>query len=1813
MAAGKNVGTISVAVTPDTRGFREAVKRVSGDLKADLRLQPILLKKDVAEAIKARNKNPSKTKLHVAIDITKKSVSKAIKERNASPTNTKLRVNVEFSKVQVREALKLATKDLAVKVHIVPDTKELAAAKAATRKTFKAIGDEEFAQNKINAVRTASFLNAEAKSRTRVEEAQAKKRVSIEKEAGIVTEKIRRDEFIRESVRQKQLGEIYKIAAKGRVASGLIAQKESIRASREAARLASRTGIKGGNPIAKFTRDLSRFQAQFFGFERAYGRALRFASLATAGFAAVIAGGFAFAVGKSVASLARLEVSARNAAVIFAELEPSVKRLGTAQALVAAQSKTTAQAIDAARKASLSSTFSAKDEADGLFFLASAGVKAGDAFKQLGNITRFAQAGEFDLSKAGELLLQSSNAAGLGVKHLSGVADLLTEANIRSQTTLEDLAVALSNKAAAAFHLANQPISQTVGLLQELGNVGITGRRAGENLAIAIREISRAASGAKDNPITKAFPSLEFKRIGVQVFDTSGRMKAFSTIVDELAKKLGKLHSKQLSLELKALGLTEKSNNAIRALIVRSNALKGGLTKAVADLVKNAAGSTAAIAKGQLQTLSAQFALFRNNVVALAQVFAGPLAAILTSIFHSLAGSGTLFDRFKDKAHAFGVELVKSLTPFLKSITGSGGKKLFIGIGESIKGTLRGIRDFGRTFAKAFNGGKKSSDGFLATLGKLLASFGRLISKIGPRIGHDLGFIAHLARDNAKAFGLLSQVLFKVYEGALILRVGIKPLLAIFSGFISVIQFTVRALTAEKIATEGAAVASTELAVAEVGVASATTGAAVAADAGAVSAKGLWLATLRVSRAMVGKAGLIGLLALGSYELIKWRAGAFHAQLQSEALSTRTDDLGKSISVVGKSLSSARGNLDIYRQSIKDTGTAYHNLAVSLTTRIKTTKNPNADLKAANDLLRTRLHLQDLVNISNNRRAASKASLITSLAQARTGLSILPFSIGQDSAELKQLRADIADEKRQRKNSSKGIFGPSINRLNALGVLGNDRKERELAIRLQDRLNKGLSEQVSLSKRADDLEKQINGTRRKTLADAVRSTRVRRFGADVNNPFAAEGAIHAGTVIGGAIKNANSVPQKRLERQIITDRNNFKLFSSIIVQLGTRIKGVVNTRNEISALGLALSQVGNTKTGHAFLSTFGPDIFKMIHAAKTGKDSTNALLRKIGSTRTGRVFLRSFGVDLDNIRVKAKKTAKQIHDDLITTTVKGAQDAASGAIASLFGTKKAVGKKKGVTAESAGSKLATAFTTGLNTGITKSFIPAVQTIVPKLSTTISTADKSGIVATGRSMVAGISTGIRSQLNDKSSLYKLLHVDIVDFIKKNKGPIEYDRTILIPAGHSIMDGLRTGLEQGFTPVKSFLRRVGPSMSEFVPDKLFGDRVAEFLVQGASTGTYPDPSTFFADLAQGVGGIGAATGIIDPALSFLHRTMSLSDTTQMANSLAKTFGLGVSSIYRPGAITASGNISDHSRGTAADFTGSVGALDLTASRIKPLFGNIFKQIIWRNHDLNNGAFIPHHGPGDNQHLHAAWLMANGFSLNSGKFGKSEGGLAAGSGPATPFNKFFAQAAAMFHVPASLLKAVTKAESSFNPNAGSSAGARGLMQLLPGTFASQHVGSNILDPRQNIFAGAKYLASQLNRFHNTSLAVAAYNAGPGAVSAAHGIPGFAETIAYVKRVLGYLADFGGFRAMGGGVSANKGYVVGERGPEYVVPRRSGFVLSNDRIDRMLRVLERQAAGGGGGGEWNMHVHSNSVDPHVVASIAKTHWNAQLVGVRL
>lgn len=149
--------------------------------------------------------------------------------------------------------------------------------------------------------------------------------------------------------------------------------------------------------------------------------------------------------------------------------------------------------------------------------------------------------------------------------------------------------------------------------------------------------------------------------------------------------------------------------------------------------------------------------------------------------------------------------------------------------------------------------------------------------------------------------------------------------------------------------------------------------------------------------------------------------------------------------------------------------------------------------------------------------------------------------------------------------------------------------------------------------------------------------------------------------------------------------------------------------------------------------------------------------------------------------------------------------------------------------------------------------------------------------------------------------------------------------------------------------------------------------------------------------------------------------------------------------------------------------------------------------------------------------------------------------GSVSGMPYASEINTAATKYGIDPALLAGLVKQESGFNPNATSAAGAKGLTQLMPATARSLGV-TDATDPAQALDGGAKYLKQMLDQFGGDErLALAAYNAGPGAVTRFGGIPPYAETKAYVEKVLANRDGFTATALVGGATTASPAAALG------------------------------------------------------------------------
>lgn len=197
----------------------------------------------------------------------------------------------------------------------------------------------------------------------------------------------------------------------------------------------------------------------------------------------------------------------------------------------------------------------------------------------------------------------------------------------------------------------------------------------------------------------------------------------------------------------------------------------------------------------------------------------------------------------------------------------------------------------------------------------------------------------------------------------------------------------------------------------------------------------------------------------------------------------------------------------------------------------------------------------------------------------------------------------------------------------------------------------------------------------------------------------------------------------------------------------------------------------------------------------------------------------------------------------------------------------------------------------------------------------------------------------------------------------------------------------------------------------------------------------------------------------------------------------------------------------------------------------------------------------------------ISPDSVSTGRSKAAKAGTGFSAYLDNAGSLDDIFRKASQKYNVPIELLKAVAKAESNFNPNAVSKAGAQGIMQLMPATARELGV-VNSFDPVQNIMGGAKYLSGLLKKFNgDISLALAAYNAGSGNVKKYGGIPPFKETRNYVVKVMRYMNEDIDIPASSNKLSSGRIRQAHKTAPAN--NNLSGNVLADDGRDSILDEL--------------------------------------------
>ncbi|KKK79053.1 hypothetical protein LCGC14_2837380, partial [marine sediment metagenome] len=225
----------------------------------------------------------------------------------------------------------------------------------------------------------------------------------------------------------------------------------------------------------------------------------------------------------------------------------------------------------AARQVAKTTTFSAKEAAEAYFFLASAGLDAAQSIGAMPKVAAFAQAGNFELALATDLLTDAQSALGLtvddtakNIENMSRVSDVLIKANTLSNATAQQFSESLTNKAGPALRATNKSVEEGVAVLSVFADQGIKGAEAGTKLGIVLRDLQ-----------TKALQNAgEFEQLGISVFDSEGEMRNMADIIGDVESALGPLSTAQRKATLLQLGFSDKSVSAVQALLGNSEAIR---------------------------------------------------------------------------------------------------------------------------------------------------------------------------------------------------------------------------------------------------------------------------------------------------------------------------------------------------------------------------------------------------------------------------------------------------------------------------------------------------------------------------------------------------------------------------------------------------------------------------------------------------------------------------------------------------------------------------------------------------------------------------------------------------------------------------------------------------------------------------------------------------------------------------------------------------------------------------------------------------------------------------------------------------------------------------------------------------------------------------------------------------------------------------------------------------------------------------------------------------------------------------------------
>ena len=285
---------------------------------------------------------------------------------------------------------------------------------------------------------------------------------------------------------------------------------------------------------------------------------------------------------------------------------------------------------EAAIKAASTTQFSAAQTAEAYFFLASAGLNAQQSIAALPQVTKFAQAGMFDMAKATSLAANAQSAMGLKVKdaqqnlaNLTRVTDVLVKANTLADATTQQFSEAITTKAGGAARIAGKEIEELVATLAVLADQGVKGAEAGTALNIVYRDLQTKSLKFAKN----------FENMGIRVWETNGAMRNMADIIADLERSMERLSAKQRKQELLQLGFQDRSIVFTQLLIGMSEKMREFERR-----VSDAGGTTQEVADKQLTPLQKGLAQIGAAIIKVGSEFMKWAGPILGNALTKLSG-----------------------------------------------------------------------------------------------------------------------------------------------------------------------------------------------------------------------------------------------------------------------------------------------------------------------------------------------------------------------------------------------------------------------------------------------------------------------------------------------------------------------------------------------------------------------------------------------------------------------------------------------------------------------------------------------------------------------------------------------------------------------------------------------------------------------------------------------------------------------------------------------------------------------------------------------------------------------------------------------------------------------------------------------------------------------------------------------------------------------------------------------------------------------------------------------------------------------